>query len=150
MLDCMCVGRQHCWAADPLELGSPVSVYIVTRSLCNTINLQRPILPTWALKAIDKTRRGFLWRGRKDAKGGEYCHVACNKVCRPLQLGGLGISSLRELSWALRMWWLCLAKMEPDHPLVSLAIQVPSKEKDLFAVAMQTETIDGATTLFLD
>jgi hypothetical protein len=27
-------------------------------------------LPDWALKAIDKIRKGFLWRGRKDVKGG--------------------------------------------------------------------------------
>jgi hypothetical protein len=27
-------------------------------------------IPRWALDAIDKIRKGFLWRGRKDAKGG--------------------------------------------------------------------------------
>jgi hypothetical protein len=27
-------------------------------------------LPAWALKAIDKIRKCFLWRGRKEAKGG--------------------------------------------------------------------------------
>jgi hypothetical protein len=32
-------------------------------------------LPSWALDAIDKIRRGFLWRGRKDAKG-EHCLIA--------------------------------------------------------------------------
>jgi hypothetical protein len=53
-------------------------------------------LPSWALDAIDKIRRGFLWRGRKDAKG-EHCLIAWGRVCRPLQLGGLGISSLKEL-----------------------------------------------------
>jgi hypothetical protein len=26
-------------------------------------------LPPWALKAIDKIRRGFLWKGRKDVEG---------------------------------------------------------------------------------
>lgn len=59
-------------------------------------------LPAWALKAIDKIRRGFLWRGRRDVKGG-HCHVAWGIVCRPRELGGLGISSIKELAWSLRM-----------------------------------------------
>lgn len=42
-------------------------------------------LPTWAIKAIDKIRRGFLWRGRKEAKGG-HCLIAWPKVCRHLEL----------------------------------------------------------------
>jgi hypothetical protein len=35
-----------------------------------------------------------------DAKGG-HCQVAWGKVCRPMELGGLRISSLKELGWAL-------------------------------------------------
>jgi hypothetical protein len=58
--------------------------------------------PLWAIKAVDKIRRGFLWRGRKDAKGG-HCLVAWVNVCQPLELGGLGISDLKSLGWALRM-----------------------------------------------
>jgi hypothetical protein len=50
-------------------------------------------LPPWALKAIDKIRRGFLWKGRRDARGG-HCLLAWPKVARPLNLGGLGISNL--------------------------------------------------------
>ena len=50
-------------------------------------------LPPWALKAIDKIRRGFLWKGRRDASGG-HCLLAWPKVARPLNLGGLGISIL--------------------------------------------------------
>ncbi|GJN27961.1 hypothetical protein PR202_gb16030 [Eleusine coracana subsp. coracana] len=69
----------------------------------------------WALKAIDKIRRQYMWHGRKEAKGG-HCLVAWGKVCRPLELGGLGISSLKELGWALRMRWLWLERTEPDRP----------------------------------
>lgn len=29
-------------------------------------------LPHWAIKAIDRIKRGFLWRGRKEDKGGHY------------------------------------------------------------------------------
>lgn len=104
-------------------------------------------LPARALKAIDKIRRGFLWRGRKEAKGG-HCLVAWSKVCWPLELGGLGISSLKELGWALRMRWLGLERTEPDRPWEALPIQVPDKVRALFSVALQTEIGDGANTFF--
>jgi hypothetical protein len=67
--------------------------------------------PPWAIKAVDKIRRGFLWRGRKDAKGG-HCLVAWVKVCGPPELGGLGISDLKTLGWSLRMRWVWLQKIE--------------------------------------
>jgi hypothetical protein len=41
--------------------------------------------------------------------------VAWCRVCT-LELGGLGISSLKEFGWALRMRWLWLAKTEPTRP----------------------------------
>jgi hypothetical protein len=52
-------------------------------------------LPQWALKAIDKIRKCFLWRGRKEARGG-HCAVAWGRVCRPIELGGLGFLALRR------------------------------------------------------
>jgi hypothetical protein len=57
--------------------------------------------------------------------------VAWGKVCRPLELGGLGISSLRDIAWALRMCWLWLAKTELDRPRASLIIQVPGCKRIL-------------------
>jgi hypothetical protein len=55
-------------------------------------------LPHWALKAIDKIRKGFLWRGHKEARG-DHCAVAWGRMCRPIELGGLGIFSLRPCSF---------------------------------------------------
>ena len=62
-------------------------------------------LPQWATKAIDKIRRSYLWRGRKEARGG-HCLVAWETACSPTELGGLGISNLKNLGWALRARWL--------------------------------------------
>jgi hypothetical protein len=90
------------WIADLMtRAGRRILVQHVLTGM--TVYLAMTIdIPHWALDAIDKIRKGFLWKGRKDAKGG-HCLVAWGKVCRPLQLGGLVISSLPELGWALRM-----------------------------------------------
>jgi hypothetical protein len=48
--------------------------------------------------------------------------VSWGKVCRPLELGGLKISSLKELGWALRMRWLWLEKTDPSRPWSALPI----------------------------
>jgi hypothetical protein len=66
-------------------------------------------LPTWAHKAIDKIQRSYFWRGHREAKGG-HCLVAWDRVCRPIEMGGLGISNLKVLGWALRTRWLWLKK----------------------------------------
>ncbi|GJN40616.1 hypothetical protein PR202_gb29860 [Eleusine coracana subsp. coracana] len=47
-------------------------------------------VPKWFIKAINKLRRGFLWKGRKMANRGS-CLVAWEKVQQPLDLGGLRI-----------------------------------------------------------
>jgi hypothetical protein len=57
-------------------------------------------LPPWAIKEIDKIRRRFLWTGRKEINDG-HCLLACIKTCCPIELGGLGISDLQLMGWAL-------------------------------------------------
>jgi hypothetical protein len=77
-----------------------------------------------------------------------WIFLAVLHVCRPIELGGLGISSLKELAWSLRMRWLWLAKTDPTRPWTSISIQVPKKVKDFFSMAMQTDLGNGATTFF--
>jgi hypothetical protein len=52
-------------------------------------------LSPWAIDAIDKQRRSFIWTGTNSVAGGK-CKVAWPLVCRPKDLGGLGISDLRR------------------------------------------------------
>lgn len=56
----------------------------------------------WAVKRMDKIRRGFLWKGSDDAKGG-HCLVRWAKVKRPKTLGGLGVLDLNMFIHALRL-----------------------------------------------
>jgi hypothetical protein len=103
--------------------------------------------PPWALEAVDKIRKGFLWQDRKEVKGG-HCLVAWGRLCRPLHLGGLGISSLKELCWVLRMRWLWLHKIDPGRPWANLPIQVPKKAGSFISTVLVSEVGNGAHTLF--
>jgi hypothetical protein len=70
-------------------------------------------IPKWVIKSIDKIRRGFIWKGRKEVNGGS-CLVSWDIITRPLNLGGLGISNLYYQSWALQTKWLWLEKTDPN------------------------------------
>jgi hypothetical protein len=106
-------------------------------------------IPPWALMAIDKIRRGFLWRGRKDAQVG-HCLLVWLKVTRPFELGGLGIFDLLNLGWALhmRMRWLWLCKTEPDRPWAALPIQVQSLIRAFFSMPLSQKLEVVKNTLF--
>ncbi|XP_066342178.1 uncharacterized protein [Miscanthus floridulus] len=52
-------------------------------------------LSSWAIECIDKHRRAFIWCG-EDNVGGGRCRVAWDAVCRPRDLGGLGVTDLRR------------------------------------------------------
>jgi hypothetical protein len=91
--------------------------------------------PKWVHKAINKVIRAFLWKGHKDVKGG-HCLVGWQRVCRPRDLGGLGIMNLEVLSWALQTRWLWLRKTQPDRPWTGMDIQVHPNVTALFSVSV--------------
>lgn len=74
--------------------------------------------------------------------------IAWPKVTRPTELGGLGISNLQYLCWALRLRWLWLQKTEPDKPWAFLPIKAPSQVKAFFSVAVRSSVGNGKNTRF--
>ena len=76
-----------------------IKAVLTTTSIHHLIALN---CPKWLHKAISKLQRGFLWKGHKEIKGGQ-CMVSWDCVCRPRDLGGLGIHNLEMLGWALQI-----------------------------------------------
>ncbi|KAM0921778.1 hypothetical protein ACQ4PT_006701 [Festuca glaucescens] len=101
----------------------------------------------WFIKAVDKLRRGFLWTGKEDARGGS-CAVAWHLVCQPKSLGGLGLHNLRWVNVALRTRWLWLQRTDGSKPWLGLDVQVGCEARTLFNASVQIEVGDGASILF--
>ena len=139
--------RLPSWKADLLtKAGRSVLVQYVLTSMLIYLVLVLD-LPTGTLQAIDKIRRGFLWRGRKDTRGG-HCLIAWPKVTRPPDLGGLGISDLQKLGWALRLRWLWLQNTKPGKPWAFFPVHSSPQVKAFFAAAIISEVSNGKNTCF--
>ena len=74
--------------------------------------------------------------------------MAWEIACSPTELGGLGISNLRNLGWVLRARWLWLQKKEPHCPWPTLSIQVPVQAQKLCSMAIISDVGNGENTLF--
>jgi hypothetical protein len=104
-------------------------------------------IPVKTLTSIEKIIRGFLWKCRKDVKGG-HCLVAWDKVCAPKDWRGLGIPNLRYMNIALRARWLWLQRVDDSKPWKELNIQVPHVVRQLFEGSTYSVLGDGASTFF--
>jgi hypothetical protein len=103
--------------------------------------------PKWVIKSIDKIRRGFLWKGQKNVVGG-HCLVGWERVCRPLDLGGLRIHNLEFLGRSLTLRWLWKKKTMTDGHWKELQLQVHLCAAALFAGSVVMVVGSGANTLF--
>jgi hypothetical protein len=77
-------------------------------------------VPKWFIKAIDKSRRAFLWKGRQQINGGS-CLVVRDKV-----------SKFVLMSWALQVRWLWLEKTGAPRTWNGLEILVHKKATSFF------------------
>jgi hypothetical protein len=100
--------------------------------------------PAWVLEKIEQRCRAWFWRGEGTCNGG-HCRVQWDVVCRPKELGGLGVHDLRKFSRALRLRWLWTAWRHPDRPWVGLPLPCDGKDRRLFAAA--TEITLGCGTV---
>jgi len=136
-----------CWKADLMSRAGQAT-YVESVITSTLIYYSTALeLPPWCLKALDKIRRKFLWRGRKELNGA-HCLITWPKVCRPKELGGLGILDLQYFGWALRVRWLWLGKTDPNKPWAAFPISINKNAQALFSMALTTTVGSGSQTKF--
>lgn len=104
-------------------------------------------MPMWVRRQIDKIRRAWLWKGQEFCHGG-HCKVAWGRICRPRELGGLGILDLQRFGVALRLRWLWLERTATERPWIGLHVPCSTPERILFAATTSAHVRDGKTARF--
>ena len=103
------------WKGQLLNVAGRVALVKATLSAIPIHTSIALCLSPWAIQGIDKLRHAFIWAGANAVAGGK-CKVAWVKVCRPRELGGLGISDLRRVGVALRVRWVWRDRIEGRRP----------------------------------
>ncbi|WVZ53275.1 LOW QUALITY PROTEIN: hypothetical protein U9M48_004243 [Paspalum notatum var. saurae] len=104
-------------------------------------------LSGWAIGAIDKFCRAFLWSGSDLLVRGK-AKVAWPSICRPLCYGGLGMPNIALLGLALRVRWCWLQKVEPKRVWVQLPQCFDRAVRDLFRACVDIVVGNGESVLF--
>lgn len=102
-------------------------------------------LSAWAIAQIDKLRRAWLWAAGDSCTPGQ-CRVAWKLVCRPRDLGGLGVLDLQRFNNALRLRWLWQAKTGANKPWKGLLEQPSKADMALFASMTEVTVGNGMAT----
>jgi hypothetical protein len=103
--------------------------------------------PMWVIEQIEKKCRAWFWRGEGSCNGG-HCRVSWSIVCRPKELGGLGVHDLTKFGRALRLRWMWLAWKNPSRPWVGSALPCDDVYQALFSAATVITLGDGCIANF--
>ena len=99
--------RLGTWQACLLSRGERLALVRHVLSAMPVHPLLAMALSPSILKLVNRLIRDFLWHGRKEALSGN-CLVNWQKVCRPLELGSLGVRDLQRTGISLQARWLWL------------------------------------------
>ena len=105
------------------------------------------VIPKEVNKSIIALLRAYLWGGCDKVSGGK-CKVNWEKVCRPTNLGGLGILNLEKFAAALRQRWLWNEWDDAPKPWVGLGNPCSATDNDLFAASTIVTVGNGEKATF--
>ena len=126
--------------------GALVKSVLTSQVIYHIIALKPPVS---TLRNITKIERAFLWAGTNKVTGAK-CKVSWNLVCRPTELGGLGILDLTKFARALRLRWLWFEWAEPSKMWVGMANPCDILDRDLFYASSYITIGNGARAPFWD
>jgi hypothetical protein len=103
----------------------------------------------WAIKEVNRFRKGFLWRGQDiDKVRGGHCLVKWKCCIGPRKLGGLGIKDLDKFGRTLRLWWLWHNWDLVDRPWKNLLKLQDKMDRALFFASTVIRVGGGRNTPF--
>ena len=103
--------------------------------------------PKWALERVDKGCRAFFWAETEAVNGGK-CVVSWTRVCRPKNMGGLGVIDLFKHGITLRLRWEWLRRMDESRPGQGLKLTADKKVDQAFGSLVKWKVGSGGKTLF--
>lgn len=103
--------------------------------------------PKWAIEQVNKRCRAFFWEGSEVIHGGKYL-VAWQRVCRPKDLGGLGLLDLYRQGLALRLRWEWLRRTDSNRPWHGLPMASDPQVQRAFDSLVHWKLGDGNKVLF--
>ncbi|KAM0834158.1 hypothetical protein ACQ4PT_063804 [Festuca glaucescens] len=131
------------WRASLLDRGGRLELIRATLSAIPIFSMMSLDIPAKTLSAIEKIIRGFLWKGRKDVKGG-HCLVAWDKTDRWLPEGRLSDIApnlskavpkravrLRKVREGLAGAWLDDIPPDLDAPAIRELFEVADRLEDV-------------------